>query len=82
MSIIATILLGFFVGIFARMLVPGRNAIGCVLTILLGICGAAVGKVLGEQLGFYAKDESVGFFMSLVGAMLLLYLHNLFTRRS
>lgn len=80
MSIIGTIIIGFIVGLFARVLIPGRNPLGCILTILLGICGAVVGKLLGNALGVYTETEQAGFFMSLVGAMVILYVHNIITR--
>lgn len=80
MSIIGTIVIGFFVGLFARLLIPGRNPLGCILTILLGICGAVVGKYIGVALGVYTETDQSGFFMSLIGAMFILYAHNLITR--
>jgi uncharacterized membrane protein YeaQ/YmgE (transglycosylase-associated protein family) len=82
MNIIGTIVIGFFAGLFARMLMPGRNSLGCILTILLGICGAVVGKLMGVALGFYTDSEQAGFFMSLIGAMVILYLHNVIMRLS
>lgn len=80
MGIISTIILGFFVGLFARLLIPGRNPLGCILTILLGICGAVVGKLMGDALGIYTQGEQAGFFMSLIGAMVILYAHNIITK--
>ncbi len=80
MNIIGTVVIGFIVGLFARVLFPGRNPIGCILTILLGICGAVVGKLIGNALGVYTETDQAGFFMSLVGAMIILYIHNIITR--
>ena len=81
MSIIGTIFLGFIVGMFARVLVPGKNPLGCILTVLLGIAGAAIGKMIGEAIGLYQNNQGAGFFMSLVGAMVILYVHNLIVQR-
>ena len=81
MSIIWTIIIGFVVGLIARALMPGKDVSGFIVTTLLGIGGAFVGKFLGEALGFYHGDEPAGFFMSLVGAMLLLLIFHVFNRK-
>jgi uncharacterized membrane protein YeaQ/YmgE (transglycosylase-associated protein family) len=82
MGIILTIIIGFFVGLFARALVPGRNISGFIMTTLLGIAGAFVGRFLGENLGLYTEGQSAGFFMSLLGAMILLFIYHEFLRRN
>lgn len=82
MSIIGTIIIGFIVGLFARMLVPGRNPLGCILTILLGIGGAIVGKWIGQGIGVYNEHDPAGFFMSLLGAIVILYIHNLIAAKN
>ncbi|CUI16921.1 hypothetical membrane protein [Candidatus Protochlamydia naegleriophila] len=81
MGIISTVVIGFIVGLFARALMPGRDPLGLILTTLLGIGGAVVGKFIGDTLGVYRQDQSAGFFMSLVGAMILLFLYNRFGRK-
>lgn len=81
MDIILTIVIGFFVGLFARALVPGRSITGFIMTTLLGIAGALVGKFVGESLGIYGEGQSAGFFMSLLGAMLILFFYQLFINR-
>jgi uncharacterized membrane protein YeaQ/YmgE (transglycosylase-associated protein family) len=81
MDIILTIIIGFVVGLIARALMPGRDALGFILTTLLGIGGALTGKFLGQSLGLYEENEPAGFFMSLVGAMILLFIYNYFMRR-
>lgn len=78
MGIIWAIIIGFFVGLIARILMPGRDAMGFILTTLLGIGGAVVGQLAGEVLGFYHEGQPAGFLMSLVGAMILLFLFNRF----
>ncbi|MCE2983662.1 MAG: GlsB/YeaQ/YmgE family stress response membrane protein [Parachlamydia sp.] len=81
MSIIATIIIGFVVGLIARFLMPGRDPLGFIWTTLLGIGGALIGQFLGQALGLYHEGEPAGFLMSLLGAMLLLFIYNHFVHR-
>lgn len=81
MGIISTIVIGFIVGLFARALMPGRDPLGLILTTLLGIGGAVIGKFIGDAIGLYRQEQAAGFFMSLVGAMILLFLYNRFGRK-
>lgn len=82
MGIILTIIIGFFVGLFARALVPGKDIRGFIMTTLLGIAGALLGRFLGESFGLYAEGQQAGFFMSLLGAMIILFLYHEFLRRN
>jgi uncharacterized membrane protein YeaQ/YmgE (transglycosylase-associated protein family) len=77
MSIIWTIVLGFIVGVFARLIMPGKDALGFIYTTLLGIGGAFLGKYLGQAIGRYGPNDSAGFFMSLFGALIILYIYHL-----
>lgn len=72
MSILGTILIGFIVGLLARLLKPGRDAMGFILTTLLGIAGALVATFIGRGLGWYGEGEAAGFIMSLLGAIVVL----------
>ena len=63
---------GLLVGLVARMLLPGRDQVGLIITCLLGIAGGWLGGWLGKQLGMYKEGSPVGFLMSVVGAMILL----------
>lgn len=81
MHIVWTIVLGFIVGLFARALMPGRDPVGCLLTTLIGIGGAIIGQFIGQTLGLYIEGEPAGFFMSLIGAMILLFIYNRFVRK-
>lgn len=81
MSIILTIIIGFIVGLIARALMPGRDPAGFIITTLIGIGGALVGKFLGQAVGLYGEDEPAGFFMSIIGAMVLLFIYNYFSKR-
>lgn len=82
MAILMTILVGFLVGLFARALIPGRDIVGFLMTTLLGIAGAFVGKYIGQALGLYTQDQSAGFFMSLIGAMILLFIYHQYRKRN
>ncbi len=68
-----TIIIGFVIGLVARFLMPGRDAAGFIITILLGIAGSFVGSYLGQALGLYGPGQPAGFLMSVVGAMILLF---------
>jgi len=81
MGIISTIFIGFIVGLFARAIMPGRDITGFIMTTLLGIGGALVGKFIGQGMGIYAQEQSAGFFMSLIGAVVLLFFYNLFKKK-
>ena len=75
MGLLATLLIGLIVGAIAKMLVPGRDPGGWIVTILLGIAGALVGTWLGRMLGMYRNGESAGWIASIVGAVVLLLLY-------
>ncbi len=81
MGLIATIVIGLIVGILARFLMPGRDAMGFVLTGILGIIGAALGGWLGRVMGLYRMDEPAGFIMAVIGAMIVLFIYKLVSPR-
>ena len=73
MGILWSIIVGFIVGIIAKLITPGRNKpSGFILTTVLGIAGALVGTWLGQAVGLYGPDDSAGFLGSLVGAIIVL----------
>ena len=80
-GIVGWIIFGLIVGAIAKLFMPGRDPGGIVVTILLGIVGAVVGGGLGRALGFYGPNEPAGFLMSLVGAVLLLWIYRSLARR-
>lgn len=80
MHILGIIIIGFIVGLIARALMPGKEIAGFILTTLLGIAGAFIGQYVGQALGLYKSDEPAGFFMSVLGAMLLLFILHLFRK--
>jgi uncharacterized membrane protein YeaQ/YmgE (transglycosylase-associated protein family) len=75
-------LIGLIVGIVAKLLMPGKDPGGIIITILLGIAGSFVGSWIGRLLGFYQEGEVAGFIMSVVGAIILLVLYRLIFKRS
>lgn len=79
-SIIWTILVGLVVGAIAKLLMPGKDPGGCIVTILLGIAGALVGTWLGRL--FMGENYIAGWIMSIVGAMVLLLLYRLIKRKT
>jgi len=81
MGILAWILFGLVVGIIAKLLMPGRDPGGFIVTILLGIAGAMVGGFLGRAMGLYQEGEAAGWIMSILGAIVLLALYRLLVRR-
>ena len=81
MGILSWILFGLVVGVIAKLLTPGRDPGGFIITMLLGIAGALVGGFLGRAMGFYGSNESAGWLMSILGAVVLLLLYRMATRR-
>jgi uncharacterized membrane protein YeaQ/YmgE (transglycosylase-associated protein family) len=77
MHILGTIIIGLLVGIVAKLLMPGRDPGGFIITTLLGIAGAFVAKYIGQALGWYSETDSVGFLASVVGAIILLAIYRL-----
>jgi uncharacterized membrane protein YeaQ/YmgE (transglycosylase-associated protein family) len=81
MAILSWILFGLVVGIIAKLLMPGRDPGGFIVTILLGIAGALVGGFIGRAMGFYGQGQSAGWLMSILGAIVLLFIYRLAVRR-
>jgi uncharacterized membrane protein YeaQ/YmgE (transglycosylase-associated protein family) len=83
MSVLGWILFGLIVGIVGKLLMPGRDPGGFVVTILLGIAGALLGGYIGRALGMYREDDPVGFIMAVIGSIILLLIYRFaFVRRS
>ena len=81
MAIIGWIFFGLVVGIVGKLLTPGRDPGGFILTIVLGIAGALIGGFLGQSLGFYREGEPVGFIMAVIGSVILLLLYRMIAGR-
>jgi uncharacterized membrane protein YeaQ/YmgE (transglycosylase-associated protein family) len=81
MAIISTLLVGLIVGAIAKLLMPGKDPGGFIITILLGIAGAFIATYLGQALGWYKAGQPAGWIMSVVGAMILLLLYRFLFKR-
>ena len=80
-GVIGWILFGLIVGAIAKLLMPGRDPGGIIVTMLIGIAGALTGGFIGRALGWYGPNDGAGFFMSLLGAILLLWLYRVIVAR-
>lgn len=82
MGIIWTIIIGFVAGVIAKFLMPGRNEpSGFIMTTILGIVGAVVATYLGQALGWYRSDQGAGLIASVVGAIIVLAIWGMISRR-
>ena len=75
-GVLGWIVFGLIVGIIAKLMMPGKDPGGFIITALLGIAGAVLGGVIGRALGFYGPGEAAGFLMSTLGAVLLLFVYH------
>lgn len=80
MDIIWTIIIGFFAGLLARFIMPGKDSAGFILTTILGIIGAFLGRFVGQTMGWAQPGEPIGFFTSVMGALLVLFVVKMFRK--
>jgi uncharacterized membrane protein YeaQ/YmgE (transglycosylase-associated protein family) len=80
-GIIAWIVIGLLAGGIAKLLMPGRDPGGCIITILLGIAGALLAGFLGQAVGWYEPGEGAGFVAAIVGAFVILLVYRLVLAR-
>jgi len=81
-GILGWIFFGLIVGILAKLVMPGRDPGGIIITILLGIVGAVLGGYIGRALGMYGPNQSAGFLMSIGGAIVVLAIYRMVVGRS
>ena len=82
MHLIWTIIIGFVAGLVAKMLTPGRDPSGFIITAAIGIAGSLVATWIGQAAGWYRAGESAGFVGAVLGAIALLALYHLVRSRS
>jgi len=68
---------GLVIGLLARAVMPGRQHMGLILTMLLGMAGAWLGGLIGRMTGMYKEGHPAGFFMALVGAVIVLFVYSM-----
>lgn len=81
MGILGWILFGLIAGVIAKLIMPGKDPGGFIVTILIGIAGAFLGGFLGRAMGWYGEGEGAGMLMSIVGAILLLAIYRVVVGR-
>ena len=74
-GILGWIVFGLIVGVIAKLIMPGRDPGGFIVTVLLGIAGAVLGGLIGRLLGFYGPGDAAGFIMSTLGAIAVLFIY-------
>jgi uncharacterized membrane protein YeaQ/YmgE (transglycosylase-associated protein family) len=80
-AVLGWIVFGLIVGALAKLVMPGRDPGGIIVTMLLGIAGALLGGFLGRAMGLYGPGQAAGFLMSFLGAVILLMLYRMMVRR-
>ena len=80
MHLLWTILIGFVIGALARALKPGRDAIGFVMTVVIGVGGALLARYVGQSAGWYEQGDKAGLLASIGGAIVLLVLYEMIQR--
>lgn len=82
MEALGWVIIGLLAGAAARLVMPGRDPGGCIVTMLLGIAGALLAGYVGRLAGFYNAGEPAGFIAATLGAIAILAVYRLFMRRS
>ena len=81
MGIIGTIIVGLIVGALARLVMPGEQKMGWILTCLLGIAGSMLAGFVGQQMGWYTVGQTAGWIASVLGAVVLLVVIGIVRRK-
>lgn len=75
------IIIGGLAGVIAKLIMPGRDPGGCIVTIVLGIAGALLAGFLGNMLGWYEPGEGAGFIAAIIGAIIILFVYRMIAGR-
>jgi uncharacterized membrane protein YeaQ/YmgE (transglycosylase-associated protein family) len=73
-----TAIIGLIVGALAKLIIPGKDPGGIIVTMLLGLAGSFIGTIIGRAAGLYQQGDAAGFIMSLIGVVLLLLAYRMF----
>jgi uncharacterized membrane protein YeaQ/YmgE (transglycosylase-associated protein family) len=82
MHIIWTIIVGFLVGVVAKLIHPGRESMGFIITTILGIGGSVLATFAGQTLGLYQAGSTAGFIGAVIGAIILLVIYGALRNRA
>jgi uncharacterized membrane protein YeaQ/YmgE (transglycosylase-associated protein family) len=80
-GILGWIVFGLIIGVLAKLVMPGRDPGGMIVTIVLGIVGAVLGGYIGQAVGMYGPNQSAGVFMSILGAVVVLFIYRMVVGR-
>jgi uncharacterized membrane protein YeaQ/YmgE (transglycosylase-associated protein family) len=81
MTVIGWIVFGLIIGALAKLVMPGRDPGGIIVTMLIGIAGALLGGFIGRAIGLYGPNQAAGWVMSFIGAVILLVIYRMVVRR-
>ncbi len=81
MSVIYTILIGLVVGLVARMIHPGRDDLGIIMTIVLGVAGSLLASYGGQAVGIYHAGQGAGFIGAVIGAVIILVVYSMLKKK-
>ena len=82
MHYIWILIIGLIVGAVAKLIMPGKDPGGIIVTMLLGVAGSFVATFLGRVIGLYREGSSAGFIMSVIGAIIILWIYRLIKKRT
>lgn len=80
-SLLWTAVIGLIVGALAKLIMPGKDPGGLLVTMIIGIAGSFLGTFLGRLVGHYQEGQTAGFIMSLIGAIILLAIYHFIKRK-
>ena len=81
MDLLGWVVIGLLAGVLAKLVMPGRDPGGCIVTMLLGIAGSLLAGFLGRLMGLYAPGQNGGFIAAIIGAIIILIVYRFFAAR-